>query len=163
MKKYITILFIGITALFTACQRPAEYVICDNGKVVKNGECECPEGYAGDNCDILLLKNLIGSYKGTLTQNDTIVFNNNVVHIDTVIPSPLINASTLVDVDIYANKVTRGYQCKVIDSNNFVFKTATGAVAVEGSVKNNVLQLTHYIDGEDDTHNGTYTYIGIKQ
>ena len=163
MMKRVVYLFTASVLIFAACKPQSKYVLCDNGKVEKNGDCECPAGYAGDNCNVLLQKNLLGKYKGTLTQNDTIIFNNNVVYIDTIIPSALMNVDTLVAVSIHANNVTRSYGCSVVDSNNFVFKTSTGDIQVTGTVKNNILQLTHYISGEGKPHDGTYTFIGTKQ
>lgn len=163
MMKRVMYLFIASVLIFAACKPQSKYVLCDNGKVEKNGDCECPAGYTGDNCEVLQLQNLLGKYKGTLTQNDTIIFNNNIVSIDTMTPSALMNVDTLVAVSIHANNMTRSYGCSVVDSNNFVFKKPTGEIIVTGTVKNNILQLTHYISGEGKPHDGTYTFIGTKQ
>lgn len=158
MKRPLYLLLIvGFT--FTACEPQKDYVLCDDGKVEKNGECECPEGYVGDNCDVLLRDNLLGEYKGTLTWNDTGNYNNNVVRIDTI---PL--AKGQVAVSVYSNNFTRAYSCAIVDSNHFISKGKKGA-DVEGTMRNGILQLTEHLqhDGDLSKHNGTYKYIGEKQ
>lgn len=158
MKAYRSILVI-ITTMLISCEPQKDYVLCSNGKIEKNGECECPAGYAGDNCDVPLRDNLLGRYKGTLTWNDTGNYNNNIVRIDTIRSS-----KAEVAVSIYSNKLTRSYACKIVDSNHFVFESK-GVLLIDGTMSNNVLQVTEQRDHEGDLskHNGTYKYIGVKQ
>lgn len=53
MQRLLSILLILFT--FAACkQDPCEGVVCENGGYCWEGECFCPNDYAGENCEITL-------------------------------------------------------------------------------------------------------------
>lgn len=47
---FYSILFLAV--LQYACQEPCDEVVCQNGGVCVEGECDCPEGFLGENCEI---------------------------------------------------------------------------------------------------------------
>lgn len=60
MKKVIQSLFVaGVMLTFNACNQPqsCDDVNCLNGGVCVDGDCECPEGFSGPNCQISSFEN----------------------------------------------------------------------------------------------------------
>lgn len=60
MKKFLQVILIScIAATISSCnqQDDCDDLNCQNGGECVNGECECPDGYAGPNCEISTLEN----------------------------------------------------------------------------------------------------------
>ncbi|QLH44409.1 MAG: calcium-binding EGF-like domain-containing protein [Bacteroidota bacterium] len=65
-----SILTIGAfsTTLFTACNPDAcKDVVCQNGGTCVDGDCTCPVGYEGTNCQTLSRDKFIGVFTGSET------------------------------------------------------------------------------------------------
>ncbi len=54
-----------VIMLYTACERnPCDNVTCFNGGSCNSGECRCPTGYEGTQCQTLSVSRFLGKYGG---------------------------------------------------------------------------------------------------
>lgn len=58
MKVYLFPIFLlSILFIFSTCKKesdPCEFVVCENNGVCDSGICDCPDGYAGNDCSEVL-------------------------------------------------------------------------------------------------------------
>jgi len=65
LRKMTTTLMLAASMLFLfeACTvDPCENVICQNDGTCIEGDCECPEGFAGTECEFTLAESIAGEY-----------------------------------------------------------------------------------------------------
>ncbi|MFN0202192.1 MAG: hypothetical protein ACKVTZ_11765 [Bacteroidia bacterium] len=66
MMKYGYLFFLGFLFLITSCNRDAcKEVSCMNGGFCNQGECLCPAGFEGEECEKWLLQRFLGTYLPT--------------------------------------------------------------------------------------------------
>jgi len=73
--KFLTIIASFCLAVsFSSCELfsepdPCEDVTCQNGGTCVDGNCDCPEGYSGTNCETEWRTKFLGTYAGVATCN----------------------------------------------------------------------------------------------
>ena len=80
MKNTGLILVILISLLFNGCKKsdsgdPCVGVVCQNGGTCSNGECDCPDGYFGPECQHQLVPSKIHITKITVTSFPTTTYS----------------------------------------------------------------------------------------
>ncbi|MCB9185612.1 MAG: YncE family protein [Flavobacteriales bacterium] len=91
MKTFVKLLFIcGSLAIMNSCNNKdgCEDTVCQNGGICVEGECQCPDGFSGPNCEIASFNNGVfvvheGNFQGgnaslSFYSKDTEVMSNGV-------------------------------------------------------------------------------------
>ncbi len=64
MKKLLLICLVGCLSVLQSCKDECKDVTCENGGTCVEGTCDCPDGYAGDTCELVAREGLIGTWSG---------------------------------------------------------------------------------------------------
>lgn len=64
--------------IFFSCNNPCEDVECKNGGVCLDGNCECSEGYSGDDCGTEVRSVFIGTFNVTETCPNLVTYTVNI-------------------------------------------------------------------------------------
>lgn len=63
MNRVICFLLLCLLIVFSACKKdPCDDITCENGGICVEGDCDCPEGFAGNFCESFDLQQYFGTY-----------------------------------------------------------------------------------------------------
>ena len=139
--------------LFCACNNPCKDVSCNNGDCFGEGECECNQGYEGENCDVTLNSKFEGTYSMIeLCDSSTALPAYNVV----VLPKPgstnliilggLRGISNTIEAQIEPDGVEFGFNRQVLDGGHEI-ESITGTISSDA----NTINVNYKIfDGSSD-------------
>lgn len=152
-----TVLTVGAfsTTLFTACNPDAcKDVVCQNGGTCTDGECTCPVGYEGTNCQTLSRDKFIGVFTGSETC--TIGTDNYSITCSANSDNTKFNIQNLYNQSLTAIAAANG--------NAFTIPSQTvgsGVTAVgSGTITGNTMTVTYTVN--DGVTSNTCTFTGTK-
>lgn len=122
------------TVLYTSCNPdPCKDVTCQNGGTCNEGNCVCPTGYEGTNCETKSRDKFIGTYVGNEictvgTDNYTMMLAANS------------DALKLTMTNLYNDNITA--TCTMAATDSFSFSGSQGGATFSGTGRLSVNTLT---------------------
>lgn len=143
------------TTLFTACNPDAcKDVVCQNGGTCVDGDCTCPVGYEGTNCQTLSRDKFIGVFTGSETC--TVGTDNYSITCSANSDNTKFNIQNLYNQSLTAIASANG--------NAFTIPSQTvgsGVTAVgSGTITGNTMTVTYTVN--DGVTSNTCTFTGTK-
>jgi len=164
MKSIRNIAFSALVAVgaftmvtYTACTKDeCEDVVCNNGGTCVLGNCSCPTGYEGTNCETITRDKFLGTYNG----NETCTVGSDTY---TVTLSTNSNDLKLTFNNLY-NQTNPSISalCTIISTTEFTFSDTQNGVTYSGTGTLNGNTLTVDYTVADAISSNSCKYIGVK-
>lgn len=137
--------------LYTSCSKDeCKDVVCQNGGTCSEGNCTCPTGYEGTNCETKSRDKFVGTYTGTeICSAGTDAY--------TITLAANSDAIKLTYTNLYNDNLTA--VCTMAATDSFTFAGAQGAATFSGSgrLSGNILTVRYTVTNASVTNSCVFT------
>lgn len=146
-----------IAVLTPSCDDPCDAVNCQNGSTCVEGDCLCPDGVGGTECETIFRDALLGTHSA----NEVCGFGNDAYDV-TVSSGASTNGLEIIEIsNVYLNGIVVTAEMTSANAFSYISSTTTDGItitAASGTITGTTVTMTFTVTDGTTTDSCTLTF-----